>query len=113
MTVKIHAVVISKTLVTDHLGNKLVKVDIAEEHEMPSPVFTVDNREAASIMRDIAPVLQQVLRSLPFMGRKYMMPRVTLWFTEEEWESFSPKPEVGDVVEIVIENGTVKIRRVE
>ncbi|AAL64079.1 arcadin 1 [Pyrobaculum aerophilum] len=107
----IRGVVVSKQLVYDPTGTKYVKIDVVEEKELPGPVaaFSAQDEQAAQLMREVMPLVTQIVRSLPFGGGKITVPRITLWLTEEEEEVFGDI-DVGDVIEINIENGAITIK---
>lgn len=106
--------VISKTLMPDPLGNKLIKIDIVEERETPGPIVTGAD-ESAMMAREVMNMMQQVLKSMPLLnqalGNKVMVPRVTIWLTDDEIEYLGGKLDVGDYVEINIQNGSISIKR--
>ncbi|PCN50157.1 hypothetical protein B6U99_05935 [Candidatus Geothermarchaeota archaeon ex4572_27] len=111
MEVKFKAVVVSKTLFNDPLMGKGVRLELAEERELPPPVMIAQSREGAELARQVMPILSQVMQALPFMRHgKATVPRMTLWLTEEEWDSLDPKPDIGDEVEVVLEPGAVRLR---
>ena len=108
--------VLSKAITYDSLGNKLIKIDIVEEREIPGPIIAGSD-EVARIAREVMPLVQQLLKSMPLpglaiAGGKIPIPRITLWLSEEEAEMFG-KLDVGDYVEVRIEEGKVEIRRIE
>jgi len=107
----IRGVVISKQLVYDPSGTKYIKVDVVEEKELPGPVaaFSAQDEQAAQIIREVMPLVTQIVRSLPFGGGKIAVPRLTLWLTDEELEMFGDV-DVGDVVLISVENGEIKVK---
>lgn len=107
----IRGVVVSKQLVYDPTGVKYIKIDIIEEREMPGPVaaFSAQDEQTAQLMREVMPLVTQIVRSLPFGGGKISVPRVTLWLTDEEVETFG-KIDVGDSVMVVVSNGEIKIK---
>jgi len=107
----IRGVVISKQLVYDPSGAKYIKVDVIEEKELPGPVaaFSAQDEQAAQLMREVMPLVTQIVRSLPFGGGKIAVPRLTLWLTDEELEMFGDV-DVGDVVLISVENGEIKVK---
>ncbi|MEZ0318630.1 MAG: arcadin 1 [Pyrobaculum sp.] len=107
----IRGVVVSKQLVYDPTGTKYVKVDIIEEKELPGPVaaFSAQDEQAAQLMREVMPLVTQIVRSLPFTSGKISVPRITLWLTDEELEVFGDV-DVGDVVLISVESGEIKLR---
>ncbi len=108
--------VLSKSLTYDALGNRIVKIDIVEEKEIPGPVIAGSD-EMTRLAREVMPLVQQLLKSIPFPGLggtsgKVPIPRITLWLTEEEMEIFG-RADVGDYVEVSISNGKIEIRKVE
>ena len=107
----IRGIVVSKQLVYDPTGTKYVKVDIIEEKELPGPVaaFSTQDEQTAQLMREVMPLVTQLVRSLPFASGKISVPRITLWLTDEELEVFGDV-EVGDVVLISVESGEIKLR---
>jgi len=107
----IRGVVISKQLVYDPSGARYIKVDVIEEKELPGPVatFSAQDEQAAQLMREVMPLVTQIVRSLPFGGGKIAVPRLTLWLTDEELEMFGDV-DVGDVVLISVENGEIKVK---
>jgi len=107
----IRGVVISKQLVYDPSGARYIKVDVIEERELPGPVaaFSAQDEQAAQLMREVMPLVTQIVRSLPFGGGKIAVPRLTLWLTDEELEMFGDV-DVGDVVLISVENGEIKVK---
>jgi len=109
--VTIRGVVISKQLVYDPSGARYIKVDIIEEKELPGPVaaFSAQDEQTAQLMREVMPLVTQIVRSLPFGGGKIAVPRLTLWLTDEELEMFGDV-DVGDVVLISVENGEIKVK---
>ncbi|MFB6490426.1 MAG: arcadin 1 [Thermoproteus sp. AZ2] len=106
----IRGVVVSKQLVADPTGVKYIKIDIVEEKDLPGPVImSAPDEQAAQMARDIMPLVSQIVRSLPFSLGKIAVPRVTLWLTEEEAESFGDI-DVGDSVEVSIAQGSIQIK---
>ncbi|RLE55772.1 MAG: hypothetical protein DRJ40_07045 [Thermoprotei archaeon] len=107
------AVVTSKTLVTDITGTKYIRIELAEERELPGPIIVAEDKEASNLVREIAPVVRQVLRTLPtpFGAGKVMTPRLTIWLTEDEWEALPDKPDIGDEVEVVVEGTRITVRK--
>ncbi|MEM1662924.1 MAG: arcadin 1 [Pyrobaculum sp.] len=107
----IRGVVVSKQLVYDPTGVKYIKIDIIEEREMPGPVaaFSAHDEQTAQLVREVMPLVTQIVKSLPFGGGKISIPRVTLWLTDEEVENFG-EIDVGDTVLILVANGEIKIK---
>lgn len=107
----IRGVVVSKQLVYDPTGTKYIKIDIVEEKELPGPVaaFSAQDEQAAQLMREVMPLVTQIVRSLPFGGGKISVPRVTLWLTDEEVEIFGDI-DVGETITISVESGVISIK---
>jgi hypothetical protein len=107
--------VISKTLMPDPLGNKLIKIDIVEERENPGPIVAGGD-ESAMMAREVMNMMQQVLKSMPLLnqalGNKVLIPRITIWLTDDEIEYFGGKLDVGDYVEVTLQNGIIGIKRI-
>ncbi len=108
--------VLSKAITYDLLGNKLIKIDIVEERELPGPVIAGSD-EMTRIAREVMPLVQQLLKSVPIPGLslstgKVPIPRISVWLTEEEAEMLG-RVDVGDYVEVYVEEGKIEIRRVE
>lgn len=108
--VKIKATLISKSMMSSPFGERLIKLEFAEERDIPGPIIVQDANNP--LARDIMPILSQVLRSLPmFGGRKTMMHRLTLFLTEDEWESLPTKPDIGDEVTIIVKENQIEVRK--
>ncbi|MFN3804344.1 MAG: arcadin 1 [Pyrobaculum sp.] len=107
----IRGVVVSKQLVYDPVGARYIKVDIIEEKELPGPVaaFSTQDEQTAQLMREVMPLVSQIVRSLPFGGGRVTIPRVTLWLTDEEIEAFGDI-DVGDVVLVTVRGGEIVIK---
>jgi len=103
--------VVSKTIIYDPLGTRYIKLELVEEREVPGPVFTFDaSSDVGRLMREVAPVIQQLVRSFP-MANKITIPRVTINLTEDEAELLGPI-DVGDVVEMDISGGSIRLIKV-
>ncbi|WP_054856631.1 arcadin 1 [Vulcanisaeta sp. JCM 16159] len=113
--ITIKGYVVSKTLVTDPTGSKMIAIQIVEERETPGPVITGTD-EASQMMRDVMPLVQQLLRSMPMVGPlmsgKVPIPRLLIWLNEDEAEALGPKLDVGDAVEIRIDNGKMELVKI-
>lgn len=111
LEVKFKAVVVSKTLLNDPVLGKGIKIEMAEERDLPPPVMISQNREGAEWARQVMPIVSQVLQAIPFARQgKATFHRVTLWLTDDEWERLEPKPDIGDEVEVVVKGGSLKFR---
>lgn len=110
MSVMFKAIVTSKSMVTDALGNRGVRLDLTEEREAPPPVLISPGGSTSSLAREVAPIISQVMQSLPFTRPgKIPLQRLTLWLTEDEWEKLEQKPEIGDEVEVKISRSSISI----
>lgn len=112
-SVKFRATVTNISIVDTPWGERVVKVDLTEERETPSTV--VVPTEHSELAREIMPVVSQILRSVPFFGSggKTRLPRLSLYLTEEEWDELFERPTIGDVMEIEVAKGSLKIRKGE
>lgn len=105
------ATLVSKALIQDPVEGEGVKLELAQEKSMPPPMI-LSRGEESEIAREVAPIVQQVVRSMPFGPRgKIRVPRMTLWLTREEWDRLEPKPDIGDEVEVRVLASGVEIRR--
>lgn len=107
--VRFRAVVTNISIVDTPWGEKVIRVDLTEERETPSTVIVpADQSELA---REIAPVISQIMRTLPFFGAggKARLPRLSLYLTEEEWDKLVTRPTIGDVMEIEVIGSSLRI----
>ncbi|MCD6444110.1 arcadin 1 [Candidatus Bathyarchaeota archaeon] len=109
-SVSFKAVLTSKVLTQDPVEGECVKLDFAEYKPIPPPIITSSGGDS-EIAREVAPIIQQVIKSMPFTRRGLVKtPRLTLWLTRREWDMLEPKPDIGDEVTIVVESGRVSIK---
>lgn len=113
--ITIRGYVISKTLINDPTGGRMIAIQIVEERETPGTVITGTD-ETSQMMRDMMPIIQQFLRSIPMMAPlmsgKVPIPRLIIWLNEDEAEALGPRLDVGDAVEIRIDNGKLELVKV-
>lgn len=108
--VVVKGVVVSKQLVSDPTGTRYIKIDVVEERDLPGPlIMSPPDEQAAQMAREIMPLVTQIVKSLPFSLNKIAVPRLTIWLTDEEAESLG-EVDVGDTVDIMIEQGSIKIK---
>jgi len=109
--VRFKAMVTNISIIDTPWGERVVKVDLTEERETPSAI--VLPAEQSEVAREIMPVVSQILRSMPFFGAagKARLPRLSLYLTEEEWESLLEKPTIGDLMEVEVARGSLKVRK--
>ena len=110
--VKFRAVVTNISIVDSPWGERMVKIDLTEDRETPSTVVMPTNQ--SELAREIAPVLTQIFRSMPLfgMGSRARLPRLSIYLTEEEWDRLIEKPTIGDLMEVEVAKGYVKLRKV-
>ena len=110
-SVRFKATVTNISIVDTPWGERVVKVDLTEERETPSTIILP--AEQSEIAREIAPVVSQILRSMPFFGAsgKARLPRLSLYLTEEEWEKLVDRPTIGDTMEVEVAKGSLRIRK--
>lgn len=112
-TISFKATLVGKNLVSDPFGGKNVKLELVEEREMPMPILIEGQGSRQELARELAPIVRQVVRSLPFTrSGKVSIPRLTLWLTEDEWERLEPKPDIGDEVLVVVKGRNIEIQKI-
>jgi len=110
LEVKFKAIVSSKSIVRNVQGEKMIKIELVEERELPPPVFYSSSN--SEIAREVLPIVKQVMQVMPVRPPSSIsIPRLTLWLTEDEWEALNPKPEVGERITVIISGSTIKIGR--
>jgi len=91
-------------------GEKMVKIELSEEREVPEPLFV--RSPDSEIGREIAPIITQIMRMFPGAPPGAVrVPRVTILLSEDEWERFVTKPSIGDFFEVVITNEKIELRK--
>lgn len=109
-TVVFRARVTNISLLDSPTGEKLVRIELGEERELPGPVIV--QREESELSRELMPVLSQVFRMLPGMSQSfYRLPRLTLILTEDEWEKLLERPSIGDVFEVEVKAGKISVNK--
>jgi len=106
------ATLVNKSIITNPLGEKMVKLEFVEEKEMPGPLITTPV-QYSEIAREIAPIVSQMMRTFNPTG-KLNVPRVILFLSEEEWEMTRFRPEIGEEVGVFLgEDGSLELRVIE
>lgn len=110
-SVRFRAVVTNISIVDTPWGERVVKIDLTEEREAPGAF--VASTEHSEIAREVVPIVSQILRAMPFFGTagRARLPRLSLYLTEEEWDRLIDRPTIGDLVEVEISRGTLRIRK--
>ena len=96
MPVEIRMTLIGKNMVRIK-DTWAIRLDFAEERPAP-PVMTPRD----SIVGEIMPIIERTIQALSPITSAQMMPRMTLWLTDDEWDSLDRKPEVGEEVTVII-----------
>jgi hypothetical protein len=110
LEVRFKASVAGKNVVKAPNGEKMFRLDLVEEQESPPPVFY--SSQDSDLAKDVLPIMQQVLRMMPIpLSTSFQLPRLTIWLTEDEWDKLEPKPELGDVLTVIISGGEIRISR--
>jgi hypothetical protein len=110
LEVKFKASVAGKNVVRAPNGEKMFRIDLVEEQESPPPVFY--SSQDSELAKDVIPIMQQVLRMMPIpLSTSFQLPRLTIWLTEDEWDRLEPKPELGDILTVIISGGEIRISR--
>jgi len=110
-SVTLKARVTNISLIDSPTGEKLVRIDMSEEREVPGPVIL---HEGSELGRELVPILSQMFRMLPGLGQGVMrLNRLSLVLTEDEWEKFPTKPSIGDLFEIEVSIGRISVRKEE
>lgn len=110
-TISFKAIVSGKQIFNDPIGEKCIKIDLIEEREIPPPILIAQGQQS-ELMKEISPILQQVLRSMPITKQnKIVIPRLTIWLTMDEWELLHPKPEIGDEIDVIVSHKSINIKK--
>jgi len=96
MPVEIRMTLIGKNMVRIK-DTWAIRLDFAEERPAP-PVMTPRD----SIVGEIMPIIERTIQALSPITSAQMMPRMTLWLTDDEWDSLDRKHEVGEKVTVII-----------
>jgi len=111
MLVKIKAVLVGKNLIKNPWGEKIIKLEFAEEREIPGPII-VQPQGGGELAREIMPIITQIMKSMPLTGQgRVSIPRLTLFLTEEEWDKLIEKPEIGEEITITVSGKNISINK--
>ncbi|MCC6004090.1 MAG: arcadin 1 [Thermofilum sp.] len=110
VSITFKAKVTNISLVDTPFGEKLIRLELTEERELPGPVII--QKDESEIGREIAPIISQVMRMMPGLSSNVMrVPRATVVLTEEEWESFAEKPSIGDFFTVEVSGKIIKVHK--
>jgi len=91
-------------------GNLGKRIELLEEREV-NPYILRPQTDEAKMAQDILQVLQT---QIPFLPQRQQLatPKIILFLTEHEYDSLGITFDVNQVYEVVLENQTIKFRKV-
>lgn len=95
--------------IRDPDGNLGKRIELIEDRVVPR--FAIRPRtEEAKVVQDVLQAMQQQLPM--FQARtQFAIPKIILFLTEQEYESFGINFDVNQIYEITIENQSVKFKK--
>ncbi|MCK4424500.1 arcadin 1 [Candidatus Bathyarchaeota archaeon] len=95
--------------IRDPDGNLGKRIELIEDRVVPR--FAIRPRtEEAKVVQDVLQAMQQQLPM--FQARtQFAIPKIILFLTEQEYESFGINFDVNQIYEITIENQAVKFKK--
>ncbi|MCS7119868.1 MAG: arcadin 1 [Nitrososphaerota archaeon] len=96
--------------IRDQGGNLGKRIELVEENVMPTFAIRPPSEEA-QVVQEVFRVLQQ---QLPMLGMqaKFSNPKIILFLTEEEYEELGVRFDVNQVYDVILEDGSIKFRKV-
>ncbi len=91
-------------------GNLGKRIELLEEREV-NPYIVRPQTDEAKMVQDVMQALQQ---QMPFLPQRTQMatPKIILFLTEQEYDSFGITFDVNQVYEVVLENQAIHFRKV-
>jgi Arcadin 1 len=91
-------------------GNLGKRIELLEEREV-NPYILRPQSDEAKMAQDIMQALQQ---QMPFLPQKAQLatPKIILFLTEQEYDSFGITFDVNQVYEVMLENQAIRFRKV-
>jgi len=91
-------------------GNLGKRIELVEERDV-SPFVLRPQSEEAKMAQDVLQALQQ---QMPFLQPRTQLtiPKILLFLTEQEYDNLGIEFDVNQVYEVVLENQSVKFRKV-
>lgn len=91
-------------------GNLGKRIELVEEREV-SPFVVRPQSDEAKMAQDILQAMQQ---QMPFLPQRTQLstPKILLFLTEQEYDDLGIEFDVNQVYEVVLENQSVKFRKV-
>ena len=91
-------------------GNLGKRVELIEDRQIPRFVMRPQSEEA-KVVQDVLQAMQQQMPMLPMRG-EIAIPKIILFLTEQEYESLDIEFDVNQTYEIMLENQTIKFKKV-
>jgi hypothetical protein len=91
-------------------GNLGKRIELIEEREV-SPFVVRPQTDEAKMAQDIFQALQQQMPFLP-QRTQLSIPKILLFLTEQEYDDLGIEFDVNQVYEVVLENQSVKFRKI-
>ena len=91
-------------------GNLGKRIELLEEREV-NPYIVRPQTDEAKMAQDIMQALQT---QMPFLPQRTQMatPKIILFLTEQEYDSFGITFDVNQVYEVVLENQAIRFRKI-
>lgn len=91
-------------------GNLGKRIELVEEREV-SPFVVRPQTEEAKVAQDLLQALQQ---QMPIFSQRTQLaiPKILLFLTEQEYDSLGIDFDVNQVYEVILENQSVKFKKV-
>ena len=91
-------------------GNLGKRIELLEEREV-NPYIVRPQTDEAKMAQDIMQALQT---QMPFLPQRTQMatPKIILFLTEQEYDSFGITFDVNQVYEVVLENSAIRFRKI-
>jgi len=90
-------------------GNLGKRIELIEERQIPRFVVKPQTEEAR-VVQDVFQALQQQLPMFPSKG-EVAIPKLTLFLTEQEYESLGIDFDVNQTYEITLENQAINFKK--
>ncbi|MEM3596685.1 MAG: arcadin 1 [Candidatus Bathyarchaeia archaeon] len=91
-------------------GNLGKRIELVEERKLPHLVVRPQTEEA-KVVQDVLQALQQQLPMFPARA-EFAFPKIILFLTEQEYESLGISFDVNQTYDVVLENQTIKFKKV-
>ena len=92
-------------------GNLGKRIELVEERNVTSSFIVRPKSEEAKMAQDVMQALQQQMPFLP-QRSQIVTPKIVLFLTEQEYDSLNIIFDVNQVFEVLLENQTIKFKKV-